>query len=59
MCGCNDKNIEPNALTEGSAVSAPELEASTDPVWDIQMEIDLLQETIHLLTKTPAPIKPL
>ena len=27
----NDKNIEPNVLTEDSEMSAPELEASTDP----------------------------
>ena len=59
MYWCNDKNIEPNVLTEDSAASAPELAASTDPFRDIQMKRDLLQETIHLLTKTPAPIKPL
>ena len=46
----NDKNIKPNTLIEGSAAfaSAPELEQLQAQIRDIQMEIDILKETIDV-----------
>ena len=49
----NDKNIKPNTLTEGSAASAPELEQLQTQIRDMQMEIDILKETINVLKKDP------
>lgn len=44
----NDKNIKPNTLTEGSAAAAPELAQLQIQIRDMQMEIDILKETINL-----------
>lgn len=46
----NDKNIKPNTLTEGSAskTSAPELAQFQAQIKDMQMEIDILKETINV-----------
>lgn len=49
----NDKNVKPNTLTEGSVASAPELGQLQDQIRDMQMEIDLLKETINVLKKDP------
>lgn len=55
----NDKNIKPNTLTEGSAASTPELAQLQAQIRDMQMEIDILKETINVLKKTQASIRQL
>lgn len=51
----NDKNIIPGSLTEGTPepqnTDLQQLLARMD---DMQMEIDILKETINVLKKTPA-----
>lgn len=51
----NDKNIKPNTLTEGppSTASAPGLAQLQTQIRDMQMEIDILKETINVLKKDP------
>lgn len=51
----NDKNITPNTLTEGSSstASAPDLAQLQAQIRDMQMEIDILKETINVLKKDP------
>lgn len=51
----NDKNIKPDTLTEGSpsSVSAPDLAQLQAQIRDMQMEIDILKETINVLKKDP------
>ena len=51
----NEKNIRPNTLTEGRlpAASAPELVQLQAQIRDMQMEIDILKETINVLKKDP------
>ena len=51
----NDKNIKPDTLTKGSpsSVSAPDLAQLQAQIRDMQMEIDILKETINVLKKDP------
>ena len=51
----NDKNITPNTLTEGSSstASAPDLAQLQAQIRDMQLEIDILKETINVLKKDP------
>ena len=49
----NDKNIKPNTLTEGSPASAPDLAQLQAQIRDMQMEIDILKETMNVLKKDP------
>lgn len=50
----NDKNIPPDTLTEGTAsVPANEIELLHAQMRDMQMEIDILRETINVLKKDP------
>lgn len=51
----NDKNITPNTLTEGSSstASASDLVQLQAQIRDMQMEIDILKETINVLKKDP------
>lgn len=51
----NDKNINPNPLTEGSVskTASPELAQLQDQLKNMQMEIDILKETINVLKKDP------
>ena len=51
----NCKNIKPNTLTEGSSSrsSIPELMQLQDQIRNMQMEIDILKETINVLKKDP------
>lgn len=51
----NDKNMKPNPLTEGSVskTASPELAQLQDQLKDMQMEIDILKETINVLKKDP------
>ena len=51
----NDKNIKPDTLTEGSSASAsaPDLAQLQAQIREMQMEIDILKETIHVLKKDP------
>lgn len=51
----NDKNIKPNTLTEGSVApaSVPDLAQLQAQVKNMQMEIDILKETINVLKKDP------
>ena len=46
----NDKNIKPDTLTEGSpsTASAPDLAQLQAQIRDMQMEIDVLKETINV-----------
>ena len=55
----NCKNIKPNTLTEGSSSrsSIPELMQLQDQIRNMQMEIDILKETINVLKKTAASIR--
>lgn len=55
----NDKNIKPDTLAENPAASAPELAQLQNQLKDMQKEIDILKETIHVYKKTPASIKQL
>ena len=51
----NDKNIKPGALTEG-ILDPPnaEMQQLLARMDGMQMEIDILKETINVLKKTPA-----
>jgi putative transposase len=50
----NDKNIRPGALTEGTtSVTTPDIEQIQAQMKDMQLEIDLLKETINVLKKDP------
>lgn len=50
----NDKNIPPDTLTEGTApVPVSEIELLHAQMRDMQMEIDILKETINVLKKDP------
>lgn len=51
----NDKNMKPNPPTKGSIpkTASPELAQLQDQLKDIQMEIDILKETINVLKKDP------
>ncbi len=55
----NNKNIKPQTLTEGSAApaSSPDLIQLQSQIKNMQMEIDILKETINVLKKTPASIR--
>lgn len=57
----NDKNMKPNPLTEGSVFKTdnPELAQLQNQLKDMQMEIDILIETINVKKKTPASIRQL
>lgn len=44
-------------LTEGAPVSAKELEALKEQIQDMQLEIDILKETINVLKKDPGANK--
>lgn len=50
----NDKNIQPDTLMEGNAIApATENEQMQEQMQDMQLEIDLLKETINILKKDP------
>ena len=51
----NDKNIKPDTLTEGSPsiASDSDLAQLRNQLRDMQMEIDILKETINVLKKDP------
>ncbi len=49
----NDKNIKPDTLTEGSTAPVPDLAQLQAQIRDMQMEIDILKETINVLKKDP------
>lgn len=57
----NHKNIKPDTLTEGSSssASAPDIAQLQTQIRAMQMEIDILKETINVLKKTPASIRQL
>lgn len=50
----NDKNMPPDTLKEGNTpVPANEIDKLHAQVQDMQMEIDILKETINALKKDP------
>lgn len=49
----NDKNIPPDTLEEGAPIPVTELEQLHAQMQDMQLEIDLLKETINVLKKDP------
>jgi transposase-like protein len=49
----NGKNIKPDTLAEGKTESTPELEQLQAQMRDMQLEIDILKETINVLKKDP------
>lgn len=49
----NDKNIQPETLKEGSAASNATVEELKAQMLDMQLEIDILKETINVLKKDP------
>jgi putative transposase len=49
----NDKNIQPETLEEGSASSNAKVEELKAQMLDMQLEIDILKETINVLKKDP------
>ena len=57
----NTKNIIPGTIVEGSIInndtSPDDIKQMQAQLQDMQMEIDILKETIHVLKKTPASIK--
>lgn len=44
-------------MTEGTTISVPELAQLQAQIRDMQMEIDILKETINVLKKTPTSIR--
>ncbi len=61
----NNKNIpcgelkEGTTLTESSTSSSHEVAELKNQMLEMQMEIDILKETINVLKKTPASIRQL
>lgn len=53
----NDKNIQPQTLEEGSTVSNVEIEELRTKMFNMQLEIDILKETINVLKKIQASTK--
>ncbi|MDD3224630.1 MAG: IS3 family transposase [Clostridium sp.] len=49
----NNKNIQPETLEEGSASSNAKVEELKAQMLDMQLEIDILKETINVLKKDP------
>ncbi len=49
----NDKNIKPNTLIPGETLSGSDLENLQKQMRQMQMEIDILKETIDVLKKDP------
>lgn len=49
----NGKNIKPDTLTEGILMCTPELEHMQAQMKEMQLEIDILKETIDVLKKDP------
>ena len=49
----NNKNIKTDTLTEGSIAPVPELIQLQAQIKDMQMEVDILKETINVLKKDP------
>lgn len=51
----NNKNIQPDTLTEGKSLqsSNTEIEQLRAQLQDMQLEIDILKETINVLKKGP------
>jgi putative transposase len=49
----NDKNIQPETLEEGSTSSNAKAEELKAQMLDMQLEIDILKETINVLKKDP------
>ncbi|WP_446899649.1 IS3 family transposase [Clostridium sp. LBM24168] len=49
----NDKNIQPETLEEGSVASNAKVEELKAQMLDMQLEIDILKETINVLKKDP------
>ena len=53
----NTKNIIPGTLTEGSATnpdtSSEDIKQLKEQIQDMQMEIDILKETLNVLKKDP------
>lgn len=47
----NDKNIQPETLEDGSVASNSEVEELKAQMLDMQLEIDILKETINVLKK--------
>ena len=55
----NGKNIKPNTLIEGSTAPASDITQLQAQIKDMQMEIDILKETINVLKKPPESIRKL
>ena len=51
----NDKNIQPGKMKEGSQKISPDMEIRQlqKQVYELQMEIDILKETMNVLKKDP------
>lgn len=49
----NEKNISPHPLKEGSSSANPEVEELKAQMFDMQLELDILKETINVLKKDP------
>lgn len=49
----NRKNIKPENLKEGSIASSTEVEELKSRMFEMQLEIDILKETINVLKKDP------
>lgn len=49
----NEKDVPRGKLPEGSLDSTTEIEQLKEQIQDMQMEIDILKETIHVLKKDP------
>lgn len=57
----NHKNITPGTLVEGSVsstdISSDEINQLKSQIQDMQLEIDILKETINVLKKTQTSIR--
>ncbi|WP_428261063.1 hypothetical protein [Gallibacter sp. Marseille-QA0791] len=51
----NTKNINPEKLPDmNEKISSEEVESLRKQMYELQMEVDILKETINVLKKTPA-----
>lgn len=51
----NNKNIKPGTLSEGaSPINDSQIEELRFKMYEMQLEMDILKETINVLKKTPA-----
>lgn len=52
----NTKNVKPEKLPDTDVMMpSEEVESFRKQIYELQLEVDILKETINVLKKTPAP----